>query len=552
MQDRLFESRFLLAIQAYQSNPKLSLRHLAKQYNIPRTTLQHRMAGRGPKSNKINGKPSLSLLEEEAIIQYILDLDARGFSPRRADVEDMANTLAGGRGAQRVGKCWTDRFIKRHPELCTRLSRVYDYQRALQEDPTTLSTWFSLFANIRAKYSIQDCDLYNFDETGFMMGMIRPSMVVTRSDRTSNPKAIQPGNREWATAICCAAADGYIIPPFLCVMGRFHLATWYSSGHIPSDWAIKTTPNGWTDHQTGLEWLEHFDRHTKARQQGIWRMLVLDGHESHINADFDQICKAKKIIPVCLPAHSSHLTQPLDIGVFSPLKRAYGSQISHRIRANITHITKDDFFPAFHAAFKAVFTEQNVKGGFRGAGLAPFDPDTVISKLDIRLRTPSPPGTPDGLSQPWISQTPRTAAEAISQSTLIKDQVARHRGSSPTPIFTSIERLTKATIATSHRLALLSVEVQELREANNILSKRRRAKRKRLQDSGMLTGEEASQLLVEKGIIEEERRDEGREEGSAKRRQGGKRLCSICRKTGHNARTCIEDEEIDSSADSSI
>jgi hypothetical protein len=64
---------------------------------------------------------------------------------------------------------------------------------------------------MRAKYGILDCDFYNFDETGFMMGMIRPGMVVTRSDRVGKPKAIQPGNREWATAICSIAGDGYVV-----------------------------------------------------------------------------------------------------------------------------------------------------------------------------------------------------------------------------------------------------------------------------------------------------------------------------------------------------
>jgi hypothetical protein len=221
-------------------------------------------------------------------------------------------------------------------------------------------------------------------------------------------------------------------------------------------------------------------------------MLVLDGYESHINAEFDEYCKANNIVPLCLPPHSSHLTQPLDVGVFSPLKKAYGAQISFLIRAHVTHITKDDFFPAFRAAFEAVFVNQNVEGGFRGAGLVPFNPDAVISKLDVKLRTLTPPGTSNGLPQPWVSQTPQTAAEAISQSTLIKDRVARHQGSSPTPILNSIDQLAKATVAIGHQLTLLTSELNVVQEANEALSKRRRAKRTRLQDSGPLTSKEAS------------------------------------------------------------
>ncbi len=41
-----------------------------------------------------------------------------------------------------------------------------------------------------------DDDIYNFDETGFMIGIIFASIVVTTSDSLSRAKLAQPGNRE--------------------------------------------------------------------------------------------------------------------------------------------------------------------------------------------------------------------------------------------------------------------------------------------------------------------------------------------------------------------
>jgi hypothetical protein len=371
-----------------------------------------------------------------------------------------------------------------------------------------------------------------------MMGMIRPGMVVTRSDRVGKPKAIQPGNREWATAICSIAGDGYVVPPFLVVKGRFHLASWYSEHQIPDDWVVTTTTNGWTDNTTGLEWLQHFDKHTKRRQKGVYRMLVLDGHESHVNAEFEDYCKENNIITICLPAHSSHLTQPLDVGCYSVLKKMYGAEIEHFIKARITHITKPEFFLAFKAAFRRTFTKENVLGGFRGTGLIPYNPQAVLSKLDIKLRTPTPPGTPSGPPSPWVSKTPKTTNEALSQSTLIKGQITRHQGSSPTPILTAVDQLTKGMQAVSSRLVLLEAEVRTLQAANEALSKRRRAKRTRLQDGGAISGSQAREMILETGMVEEEGRMEGESEGSSKRRQTGLRHCSICRKTDHTARTC--------------
>jgi hypothetical protein len=56
--------------------------------------------------------------------------------------------------------------------------------------------WFRLVENIRAKYKVLDYDLYNFDETGFIIGMICPAIVITHADRCSRSKAIQLGNQE--------------------------------------------------------------------------------------------------------------------------------------------------------------------------------------------------------------------------------------------------------------------------------------------------------------------------------------------------------------------
>lgn len=60
-------------------------------------------------------------------------------------------------------------------------------------------------------------------------------------------------------------------------------------------------------------------------------------------------------------------------------------------RSYINHIIKIEFLPAFKAAFFKVFIKENIYASFRGAGLVPFNPDAVLSKLDIKLRTPTPP-----------------------------------------------------------------------------------------------------------------------------------------------------------------
>ncbi|ELR01935.1 hypothetical protein GMDG_08779 [Pseudogymnoascus destructans 20631-21] len=65
----------------------------------------------------------------------------------------------------------------------------------------------------------------------------------------------------------------------------------------------------------------------------------------------------------------------------------------------------------------------------------------------------------------------------LSQTTLVKNCIARHQGSSPTPIFATVTALAKGTEILAHEMTLLSAEVRTLRAANEALSKRQRAKK---------------------------------------------------------------------------
>ena len=81
----------------------------------------------------------------------------------------------------------------------------------------------------------------------------------------------------------------------------------------------------------------------------------------------------------------------------------YGRQIEGFIKAHIHYITKVEFLIVFKAAYPQSITVQNAQAGFRGAGLIPFDPQTVISKLDIKLQTPTPTGPLSTDTDPWVS-----------------------------------------------------------------------------------------------------------------------------------------------------
>ncbi|ENH64066.1 hypothetical protein FOC1_g10004333, partial [Fusarium oxysporum f. sp. cubense race 1] len=57
---------------------------------------------------------------------------------------------------------------------------------------------------------------------------------------------------------------------------------------------------------------------------------------------------------------------------------------------SITYVSKSEFFPAFYTAFQATITEKNIKAAFRGARIIPLDPERIVSKLNMQLRTLTP------------------------------------------------------------------------------------------------------------------------------------------------------------------
>ena len=77
---------------------------------------------------------------------------------------------------------WVGSYIMRTPDIQTRFSRRYNYSRAEQEDPRVLNGWFKLVGDTITRYGIPPHDIYNFDATGFAIGLVSTAKVVTRAE----------------------------------------------------------------------------------------------------------------------------------------------------------------------------------------------------------------------------------------------------------------------------------------------------------------------------------------------------------------------------------
>jgi DDE superfamily endonuclease/Tc5 transposase-like DNA-binding protein len=535
------QARMKLAHREFNSGKFKSIRTAAISYDLPKSTLTERVNGVLPKNEIVPHNRLLSITEETTLVEWILDKDTRGLPLTKAMVKEMAEILLAEHEISAlnippyIGKNWVDKFIKRQPSLQLKYNRRYDYTRALCEDPIALSAWFRLVQNTIAKYGIMPEDIYNFDETGFQMGVISTAKVVTSAEKSRiRPLSIQPGNRQWVTAIETIGVSGRILPSFLIFKGKLRQHSWYTD--IPKEWTIEVSDKGWTNDELGYIWLTTvFDRYTKSCKVGSYRLLILDGHGSHVTLQFDQYCKDNLIIVLCMPPHSSHLLQPLDVGCFAPLKKYYGQGVLNIIRTGINHIDKDDFLSIYQVARAQTFTVKNIKSAFTAAGIFPFDPQRVLDQLHVELRPITPPQIQPELA--WTSETPRNIVQLYSQIELVDTLIRPRITGSTSPTLRAVSQLIKGCQLAMHSAVLLAAENSTLRLANEKVRKKRKQKRTYVPRGVNSTPAEVLQSVGAVAI--EDLRGSGEIQPILTSGvQRAPRKCSICRSITHTARSC--------------
>ena len=116
------------AVEAVSSK-SMSLRAAARQYKIPRTTLQEKVSGKTPV--KIVPKTVLSVDEELQVVNRVLSMPQTGaYSKIVKEVLDLVKQIVEADNRpnpfkdNRPGKDWWHSFLKRHPKLSDWMSEL--------------------------------------------------------------------------------------------------------------------------------------------------------------------------------------------------------------------------------------------------------------------------------------------------------------------------------------------------------------------------------------------------------------------------------------------
>ena len=261
--------------------------------------------------------------------------------------------------------------------------------------------------------------MYNMDETEYAIGAVQRSYIVVNKELKTRYRA-QLGQQEWASVMECICIDGESIPPFLILKREKIMSSWIPTTALHLNWHFGSSQKGWTSNALGYEWLVRvFDPMTRSAESNTTRMLICDGHDSHISTKFVAHCIENDICLFLLLPHSSHLLQPLDVGVFSSLKTGVSADLDRLIRVGVNRLEKVEWVKSYIRARPNALTEKNIRAGWRHTGLVPTNRHKH-ALLQADDSDPSPTPQPAAQSAPTFEDILRnsTALDAAALDAL--------------------------------------------------------------------------------------------------------------------------------------
>ena len=221
--------------------------------------------------------------------------------------------------------------------------------------------------------------------------------------------------REYFTILGAGSAAGVRLPPYFVYKGKNLWSRWMTGGPAGSLYSV--SESGWMEAANFKQWVEKmFLPAVKHLAEKNPVLLIFDGHHSHISLELIQLARDNNIHLHCLPPHSTHLLQPLDVGVFGPVKAAWRKIMKeHQIETCGGTVTKEGFPGLIAKLWEQSFKEAHLRSGFRKTGLHPLSRDAIPAH---RLTKSLPFSQPAPATSSSASSLQPTTVEVVGVCTI--------------------------------------------------------------------------------------------------------------------------------------
>lgn len=499
------------AIISLKNDEFKSAEAAAAYFQVPPSTLKARMTGRKSRPHAHEKAQLLSNAEEKTLERWITRLTSTGYPATPTLVIETAEQIRQGRvklssplntqptQLPPIGHEWLYRFLNRHPTLKGTYSRQLESARHQGVTYDKVSQWFSAFRSRFTEQKYEPQNVYNMDETGFLLGTTQSTRIIVDSTQKSSWKAT-PGRQEWITVIECIDATGGALPPMVIFKAKNTNSGWIPQD-TPANWRFSTSNSGWTSNSHGYEWLRTvFEPESRLKSGNKPRLLIADGHSSHITGNMIRLCIDYNIDLLILPPHCSHILQPLDVGVFGPMKKYHAYETDKLIRAGINRFLRVEWVTLYKTIRPKALSVENIRSAWRGTGLVPFCEGRVLNRLPqpIQLQpvTPQQLINSSQLDFSVLKSSPPDGTELRTANAVFNSALANNEAlASPTRRYAT--RVTQLLERQNAELIVIRKELEEQRAVLNRRKAHRKGKRVKLQGHFVFSTSEVLKITEE-------------------------------------------------------
>lgn len=316
------EPRTVAAAELYLSGFYDTIQEAADQWKVPYYRLRYRIKGRNPVTQNGGNRTLLKTEEENAILCWAHRRVMQGHHIQLRALRHHANVIlkATGREDASASQKWARSFMRRHKDKFTsKKSNTQEARRKAMQDRCYIEAWFEGWKKTLRELHVKPENVWNFDETGFMVGYLQKGTFVWTFREVEYVILTDAHDTVLVTAVEAVSATGAVIDPFLILPGVVVPVRWVTN-NLPRQTTLATTPTGYINDIVAHEWIRHFDELTRPSDPAEKRILLMDGCESHFTREIFFYCDQHNIELFPFPPHLTHLLQPCDVGIFSLYK----------------------------------------------------------------------------------------------------------------------------------------------------------------------------------------------------------------------------------------
>jgi len=364
------------------NNETLSLAKASEKYNIPIGTLSNKKNHKHEKT--VGGPTALTAKDEDDLKTVLLTMAAWKAPLSLFEIRMLVKIMLDkcGKTCPKFknnfpGDDWVRSYLNRHPDLTQRITANIKLSRA-KVDQSVVNAYFD---NLEA--SLQDVapsNIWNFDETNFSDEPGKKKAVVKRG--TKYPERAMNATKASISVMYCGNGIGELLPPYVVYRSEHLWERWCQGG--PRGTRFNRSKSGWFDSFTFQDWFVSLFLPAAKKQAGT-KVIIGDNLSSHLDKEIISICEKENIRFVFLPPNTTHLTQPLDVAFFRPLKINWRRILAEwKESTNEMSTLSKDQFPKLLKKLEGIIgcrQAQNLISGFRACGIIPFDRNVVLAKL---------------------------------------------------------------------------------------------------------------------------------------------------------------------------